>query len=974
MGRTDYIVTAGVGFDLDRSSARNTIGAFESVAATLNAISTKKAAEGFAANEKDYKKSMANITKANKKVDDDLLSSTKQSAKAAQDAIQKSMPKKMTAAAGKKLKLSTDEIKKYNNTFKSSIEGMSKSYAKFRKEAEKMGMKVRKAQGGFGTGQSVRDFAVDSKGQKRQAEDRKRLIVLTERMVAEEKAHLKTLDKKTDEYKDQVGEIEALERQERDMKNLHEELIQQEKKAGRLKSKNAKKEREADRKKKEIDRALIQRQKVIAQGLQRIGKVASMTAGKISSGLKNAFVIGTAAAAAFFYKMQPLAETVQEFEKTIINANSVFNVTREELHSVSDEMVRFTLKYGVASQDMATGLYQLASAGLTAAESQEVLQHTMKLAMATQGDHNALAKLTVQTIMGFGMEMTDSAELVDKFAHSIQKSLIEWEDLASSVKFAMPFFVATGQSVDELLGGLEVLTNRALEAGIAGRGLRQALAQFAKHADDNSSAMRKLGIEIMDAEGNMRALHDIALDASAAFGDVTDLEALTIMLEDMNVRGATAFALLVQNADEFDAAVKDISNSAGEATLMAEIQQESLAMQIQRVKNALLAPFLFSDKIGEAQGSLNEFTLRIKELVDEFTQFFIVIGPDGVETITSHGEALKKFVIEVLNEAVLIVRQLKDVFMEQDEGFTTFIDLLHLATLPMKLMLDILDFLGPAALKWFVALKLITSVIPLMNILMLASNAVQGINLLLIAKTNMMQLEGVAVAGLEATALGILLGARTALMINSVGYIATMKIISKELYAQGFATWGGTAAWVAYWAAMTAGVVLVVALIAGITKTFEPLQALAIILFGVAAAWIAFYAASTLGVAGAVAIGAVAAGLAALAAYAAGWGVKTGEMRAPGNLPDMKFNKERSYDLGGVYLGTAEGGMLSTEHGMAQLQKGETVTSKTSNMLGGGGVTLNFGDIHAQDGTDFAEKVATALPDALRRANDQGAI
>jgi hypothetical protein len=51
MGRTDYIVTAGVGFDLDRSSARNTIGNFETIADTLNTVASKKAAEGFSKNE-----------------------------------------------------------------------------------------------------------------------------------------------------------------------------------------------------------------------------------------------------------------------------------------------------------------------------------------------------------------------------------------------------------------------------------------------------------------------------------------------------------------------------------------------------------------------------------------------------------------------------------------------------------------------------------------------------------------------------------------------------------------------------------------------------------------------------------------------------------------------------------------------------------------------------------------------------------
>jgi hypothetical protein len=59
---------------------------------------------------------------------------------------------------------------------------------------------------------------------------------------------------------------------------------------------------------------------------------------------------------------------------------------------------------------------------------------------------------------------------------------------------------------------------------------------------------------------------------------------------------------------------------------------------------------------------------------------------------------------------------------------------------------------------------------------------------------------------------------------------------------------------------------------------------------------------------------------------------------------------------------------------MAILQKGETVVPKTQNQLGGGGITVNMGDVHAEDGTDFAEKLAEALPQAIRRQNDMGVI
>ena len=94
---------------------------------------------------------------------------------------------------------------------------------------------------------------------------------------------------------------------------------------------------------------------------------------------------------------------------------------------------------------------------------------------------------------------------------------------------------------------------------------------------------------------------------------------------------------------------------------------------------------------------------------------------------------------------------------------------------------------------------------------------------------------------------------------------------------------------------------------------------------------------------------------------------------AASSPPPLKFNTERNYDGGGTYLPVYDNGGMSTEHGMAVLQKGETVIPKTQNMLGGG-ITLNMGDVNVQDGEDFAERVAAALPSALQRVNDSGAI
>jgi hypothetical protein len=78
-----------------------------------------------------------------------------------------------------------------------------------------------------------------------------------------------------------------------------------------------------------------------------------------------------------------------------------------------------------------------------------------------------------------------------------------------------------------------------------------------------------------------------------------------------------------------------------------------------------------------------------------------------------------------------------------------------------------------------------------------------------------------------------------------------------------------------------------------------------------------------------------------------------------------RFMKRRSYDMGGY----------TQDHGLAVLQRGETVISKTQNMLGGasGGITLNIhGDVYDSD--NFAQKISEVLPIAMRKTNDIGGI
>ena len=424
----------------------------------------------------------------------------------------------------------------------------------------------------------------------------------------------------------------------------------------------------------------------------------------------------------FYYKLSEVTNELQVFERELLNANSVFGLTRDELFETSQAIVQFGQQYGLAMDNGAQGLYQLASAGLSAEDAVSVLPETLKLSMAVQGDHNTIAKLTTQTLFGFGMEATQAGELTDKFAHAIQKSLIEYEDLTSAIKFALPFFTATGQSIDQLLGSLQVLTNRALEAGIAGRGLRQALAEFAEAAEHNDIALGGMGVSILNANGEMKQLTEIAREFSEAVGPevASNTELLTTLIQELNVRGATAFIHLVQNAEEFEQAVIDTKNAGGELDEMVRIQNESIQAQMQILKNNVQAIFFMRDANADGTESLNEFHQGVLDVIASLRGLLVEELPDGSFVLTKFGKDIRRMATEAVHMFAGAVEGLVNIIKDFTEAGFLNMSMLKAYFLPVSALLKVIQMLGPNVIKLVVWWKILNAVLPVSTLLTLA--------------------------------------------------------------------------------------------------------------------------------------------------------------------------------------------------------------------------------------------------------------
>jgi len=370
---------------------------------------------------------------------------------------------------------------------------------------------------------------------------------------------------------------------------------------------------------------------MISPGLRNISKQVMVTQGQFmrgamkweqaswlvtkSMGALNTISIATlAATAGMGLAYAGVAKQAIEFERTLVNMNSILAESKEVMWGIGREVVELSKRYNKSADEIASGSYHLASAGLKANEIMGVLTPTLQLAVATQGDFTKISKDVVQTIKGFGMEMSKAQHVADIMVYTIQHSLVTWDKLGEGIKFAMPWFAAAGLTFEELAAAVGLLSDRALEAGIGGRGLRQSLAMLIREVSEGKDKFSEMGISVADAEGNMLPLLDIVKQFRAAYPEM-NVEAIAAMMELLGIRGATAFSHLVVGMEEYEEKLNSLSKASGTAARVAEEQMSSIGAQLQILKNQFLAPF----KTREFADSVRLILEEIKPLILEFT-------------------------------------------------------------------------------------------------------------------------------------------------------------------------------------------------------------------------------------------------------------------------------------------------------------------------------------------------------------------
>ncbi len=188
----------------------------------------------------------------------------------------------------------------------------------------------------------------------------------------------------------------------------------------------------------------------------------------------------------------------------------------------------------------------------------------------------------------------------------------------------------------------------------------------------------------------------------------------------MNVRGATAFVHLVQASDKFTQAVKDTENAGGELDKMVETQNASLQAQIEILKTSVLTMFAFRDANYEGTEFINAFHEALVNTVKELQGLFVVMEDGVITGLTPLGEEIQRVAVDGVEMIADLIVELIDILREfADAGFFST-RMLRLMILPMQVLLEVLNFLGPDLLKIILYMKILGSIMPMQTLAWIA--------------------------------------------------------------------------------------------------------------------------------------------------------------------------------------------------------------------------------------------------------------
>ena len=311
------------------------------------------------------------------------------------------------------------------------------------------------------------------------------------------------------------------------------------------------------------------------------------------------------------------ARSFAGFDDSMRLVQAVTQATDADFKALTRTAQRLGRDTSYTAQQAADAMVSLGRMGFSPTEIQASIDAVLNLARSTGTELAEAGDIAANSMRIFGIEasqMSDVADVLTVTANSSAQTLI---DLFEALKMGGPQAAAAGESIRETSAAIAVLANMGIKGSLAGTALRKSFSQFAKVKVQDQ--LRSVGVETVDANGNLRKMAEIMRDIAKAMSTMPTAEKLAFAEDIFDIRGSLAGLTLTANTDELDAMLAKLQDVEGVAADTAKKMDAGLGGAFRLLLSAAEGAM---NAIADAMNStLQPLVVKVTAVINAFTQW-----------------------------------------------------------------------------------------------------------------------------------------------------------------------------------------------------------------------------------------------------------------------------------------------------------------------------------------------------------------
>lgn len=341
--------------------------------------------------------------------------------------------------------------------------------------------------------------------------------------------------------------------------------------------------------------------------------------------------------------------TSMNFDTAMSQLAGALNEPIDQIDSLRQLAIKTGQDTIYSASDAGSAMIELAKGGLTDAQIEGgALASTMQLASAGNIQLSDSANTVVRAMGAFHLSASDTESAVNALAGSANASSADVSDISMALSQASAQAYSAGWSIQDTTAAIAELADSGIKGSDAGTSLKTMLQSLQAPSDTAAKVIEQLGLQVRDANGNMRPATEIVGELQSKLGGLSSAQRDAALQTIFGSDASRAALVLMNGGVSTYQKYTEATNDQTAAQRMADAQMGSSQKAIENMKGAIetaaislggaLSPAVAhaADVVGDLASDFANLSDGQKDTIIKFALFAAAIGPvaKGISSVS----------------------------------------------------------------------------------------------------------------------------------------------------------------------------------------------------------------------------------------------------------------------------------------------------------------------------------------------------